>query len=339
MSGPGRYAALSAAVRSFKAELIKHTQVERLVEAGSLSEIASMLSNGQLTSVDVDDLSGIESFLLQRIITLSERLASYAPSDSRALIQLFALRHEYNCLKEILRSISEQVDPEEAVSHIVPAGRFTVERCKELIESRNPNRVVDAIQDEALSRFVSAKITGERGSLAAVSAVDQYFYARLWSTANLPDPLDMQSARGLLGESIDHLNILLALRARLIGLDARSTSDLFIPVNYALGHTLSELAESTNILNLMRAVEKTPYAKAVQNAATLEDAPALTERFLNRMHAESCTNAFAGSPFNVGLAIAFLFLKSYELRDLYAIINGKANNVPVERVRESLILT
>jgi vacuolar-type H+-ATPase subunit C/Vma6 len=49
-------------------------------------------------------------------------------------------------------------------------------------------------------------------------------------------------------------------------------------------------------------------------------------------------NAFAGSPFNVGLALAFLFLKNYELRDLFSLINAKANSVPAERVLDSLIL-
>jgi vacuolar-type H+-ATPase subunit C/Vma6 len=134
------------------------------------------------------------------------------------------------------------------------------------------------------------------------------------------------------------LNILLAFRARLVGLDARSTSELFIPVNYALGRSLSELAESTNMPNLIHAVEKTPYARALQDPAVLEGNTVTVERALNRSHVASCLNAFAGSPFNVGLALAFLFLKNYELRDLFAIINGKANNLSADRIVEALVL-
>jgi len=59
---------------------------------------------------------------------------------------------------------------------------------------------------------------------------------------------------------------------------------------------------------------------------------------LNRSHAKACVNVFAGSPFNVGLALAFLFLKNYELRDLFGLINAKMNNVPSERTLESLVL-
>jgi vacuolar-type H+-ATPase subunit C/Vma6 len=338
MTGAGRYAELAAAVRSFKADLIKPNQMERFVEAGSLSETVSLLTEGHLTSVEGSDLTLVESYLIERVIKLTDRLAAYAPHDSRSLVKLFASRYELACIREILKSIGEQVDPEEALKHIVPAGKFTTERCKELIEARNPNRVIENLQDEALRRFLAPKLTGETSGTAAAFAIDQYYYTRLWAASNLPDPLDAQSARGLIGELVDHLNILMAFRARLIGLDARSTSDLLIPVNYGLGHALNELAESTNLQNVIRVIEKTSYARAFQGQPLINGGVTGVERALNRSHAISCLNAFAGSPFNVGLALAFLFLKNYELHDLFTILNGKANNVPMDRVIDSLIL-
>jgi vacuolar-type H+-ATPase subunit C/Vma6 len=340
MTGAGRYAELAAAVRSFKAELIQPDQIERLVEAGTLSETVSMLTHGRLTSSDSSDLFSVEAYLTQSAVELAKRLVSYAPHDSRALIKLFSTGYELACAKEVLRSIADQVDPEEALRHLVPAGRFTVERCKELIEARNPNRVIDSLDDEGLRRFVAPRLTIERGGMAAVSAIDQYYYVRLWAASNLPDPLDAQTARRLIGELVDHLNIMLAFRARLVGLDGRSATDLMIPLNYGLGRAMSELAEANNLQNLMRILEKTPYARALETLTGVagDGSLARVELALNRSHAVSCRNMFAGSPFNVGLALAFLFLKNYELHDLFAIINAKANKVPTDRVMKSLIL-
>jgi vacuolar-type H+-ATPase subunit C/Vma6 len=338
MTGAGRYAELSAAVRSFKAELIRPSQIERFVEAGSLSEIVGLLTKGRIAYTEGANLNVVEAFLTQRVIELAGRLAAYAPYDSRALIKLFSAWYELECVKVIIRSIADQIPPEEALGHLVPAGKFTEERCKELVEARNLSRVVEMIDDDALRSFLAPRLSGERSGITAVFAVDQYYYARLWNASNLPDPLDAQSARGLIGELIDHLNILLAFRARLIGLDARSTSDLMIPVNYALGHSLTELAESTSTQSLMRVLEKTPYLKAFEGPVPSDGSAAFIERALNRSHAITCFNAFAGSPFNVGLALALLFLKKYELKDLFSIINGKANNAPMERVLDSLIL-
>lgn len=336
MTGAGRYAELAAAVRSFKAELIQPNQIERLVEAGSLSETVSQLTGGHVTSADGSDLIPVESFLIQRIIEMAKRLAAYAPHDSRSLIKQFGAWHEYACIKEILKAIADQLEPDEALTHIVPAGKFTFERCKELIESHNPNRVIETLNDEILRRFVIPKITGERGGMAGVAAVDQYYYSRLWTASNLPDPLDAQSAKGLVGQLIDHLNILLSFRARLVSLDAKSTSDILIPVNYGLGHAFTEMAEATSAQNLMRVLDKTPYSQSLQEPGLIEGAA--IELALNRSHARSCLTAFAGSPFNVGLALAFLFIKNYELHDFFRIINAKANNLPADRVMESLIL-
>lgn len=338
MTGAGRYAELSAAVRSFKAELISPSQISRLVEAGSLSETVNMLTAGHVPSADSSDLTSIESYLVQNVVEITHRLAAYAPHDSRGLIKLFAISHEFTCIKDILKSIADQIDPEEAIRHIVPAGKFTTDKCKELIESHNPSRVIETLDDEGLRRFVIPKLTSDRGGVHAASTLDQYYYSRLWTASNLPDPLDAQSARRLIGEVIDHLNILLSFRARLIGLDARSTSDMMIPINYGLGHAFNELGEATNAQNLLRALDKTPYASAVQGLGPTEGAALVVERALHRSHAGTCLNAFAGSPFNVGLAIAFLFLKNYELHDFFRIVNGKANNVPADLVTESLIL-
>ena len=338
MTGAGRYAELAAAVRSFKAELIKPHQIERIVESSSLSEAVSVLTGGRVTSAEGLDLTSVEVILTQKVIELIERLAAYAPHDSRQLIKLFSFSYELSCVKEILRSIIDPIDPEEALKHIVPTGKYTAERCKELIESRNPNRVIETVENESLKRYLAPKLTGERSGMTAVLAIDQYYYSKLWAASNLPDPLDSQSARGLIGEMIDHLNILLAFRARLVGLDVRSASDLLIPVNYALGHALDEIVESTTLQNLLRILEKTRYAKVFQGTTTLDGGAAGVELALNRNLSISCLNAFAGSPFNVGLALAFIFLKNYELRDIFAIINGKANNLPMDRIFDSLIL-
>jgi len=333
----GRYAELAAAVRSFKADLTSGEQIERMIESGSLSETIGQLTRGQLAFADNADLAPVEDFLIQKVLFLATSLAGYAPYDSRNLIRLVSRRYEFDCMKQILRSTIDQIEPEEALRHISPAGKFSADRCKELIEARNPNRVVDALEDDSLKRIVSSKLT-EKNAKAVIASVDQYYYGKLWSSSNLPDPLDAQSARGLIGEFIDHLNVLLALRAKLVGLDSRTTSDMMIPINYALGKAFAEVAEASNFTNAMRVIDKTQYSRAFQNLSASDGNIADVERALKHSHAQSCLNAFAGSPFNVGLALALLFLKDYELHDLFSVINGKANNVASDRITESLIL-
>jgi vacuolar-type H+-ATPase subunit C/Vma6 len=196
-------------------------------------------------------------------------------------------------------------------------------------------RVIETSGDESFKRFITAHLAADFGGPISVTPIDQYYFTRLWQAANLPDPLDAQSARGLIGEMIDHQNILLAFRARVIGLDAHATSSMMIPVNYGLGHAFNEMSEATTTQNLIRVLDKTPYSRILQDL--VGDEPAI-ELLLNQSHAKTCMDMFAGSPFNVGLALAFLFLKNYELRDIFGLINGKANNIPGDEISESLIL-
>jgi vacuolar-type H+-ATPase subunit C/Vma6 len=273
------------------------------------------------------------------VIGVADALYQYAPHDSRPLVRHIAKQYEYGCVKEVLKAIVGQETPEDALRHIPQAGKFTLERCKELIESRNPGRVIEELDDDVMKKTVTSKLAADKRGLGAIFAIDQYYYAKLWSTSNLADPLDAQSARTLVGELIDHLNILLAFRARLIGLDSRSVADLLIPVNYALGHAFTELAEASNVANLMRILEKTRYGRAFQGQSITETDLSVVELTLLRNHAKSCFDAFAGSPFSVGLALSLLFLKTYELRDLFSILNAKANSVSNDRILESLILS
>jgi vacuolar-type H+-ATPase subunit C/Vma6 len=336
MTGAGRYAELAAAVRSFKAEITRATQLERLLETGSLSETISAVTRGHITSAESSDLRPVEAYLTQRVMQLAQRLTSYAPQDSRPLISLFAKSHEFACIKAILNAGAARTEADEAMRHIVPAGDYTPERCKDLIEAHNPNRVIESVDDESFKRFIAPKLTGEGINVQTIGAVDQYYFLRLWAAANLPDPLDAQAAKALIGEAIDHLNISIAYRCRLMGLDARAAATMMIPVNYSLGQTFSELPEANSAQNLARMLEKTRYAKILSTGAALEGGR--VEVGLQRTHARTCFNFFAGSPFNVGLALAFLFLKNYELTDLFGLINAKANHVPTERALESLIL-
>jgi vacuolar-type H+-ATPase subunit C/Vma6 len=336
MTGAGRYAELAAAVRSFKAELLQSAQLERMMETGSLAETVSVVTGGAIASIEESDLSQVEAYLTEKVIELTDRLSSYAPQDSRPLISLFAKNFEFACVKSILSASAARVNAEEALAHIVPAGKFTADRCKDLIEAHNPNRIIESVDDESFKRFLTPKLTGEGANLQIISAVDQYYWMKLWAASNLPDPLDAQSARRLIGEAIDNVNILVAFRSRLMGLDSRTASAMMIPVNFGLSQAFNELPEAGNPQSVLRILEKTRYGNIFQGSGAVNAAG--IEYALNRSHAKTCTDIFAGSPFNVGLALAFLFLKNYELRDIFGLINAKANNVSTERALESLVL-
>jgi hypothetical protein len=85
-------------------------------------------------------------------------------------------------------------------------------------------------------------------------------------------------------------------------------------------------------------MDKTRYSTAFQGLTASDTVDMDVELALHVSHANSCLNSFAGSPFNVRLALGILFLMDYELHDLLTIINAKVNNITGSRITESLIL-
>lgn len=70
--------------------------------------------------------------------------------------------HELECVKTILKSIVDRIEPEDALKRMIPTGKFTVERIKELIEARNLSRVVELIDDDALKAFLALSLLQKR---------------------------------------------------------------------------------------------------------------------------------------------------------------------------------
>jgi vacuolar-type H+-ATPase subunit C/Vma6 len=61
------------------------------------------------------------------------------------------------------------------------------------------------------------------------------------------------------------------------------------------------------------------------------------EILLKRRILEECQAAFVGSPFHIGLPLAFLILHDYEVQDLIVLIEAKASEMPEEEYRPFLL--
>jgi vacuolar-type H+-ATPase subunit C/Vma6 len=61
------------------------------------------------------------------------------------------------------------------------------------------------------------------------------------------------------------------------------------------------------------------------------------EILLKRRIMEECQAAFVGSPFHIGLPLAFLVLHDYEVQDLIVLIEAKASGIPEEKYRPFLL--
>ncbi|MEM3624779.1 MAG: V-type ATPase subunit, partial [Nitrososphaerales archaeon] len=71
---------------------------------------------------------------------------------------------------------------------------------------------------------------------------------------------------------------------------------------------------------------------------SIDQALSEIEMNFNRYIARECLYSFKGIRFNVGVLMAYLMLKFYEISDLRAIVFGKSNKISVDNIRRMLIL-
>ena len=63
------------------------------------------------------------------------------------------------------------------------------------------------------------------------------------------------------------------------------------------------------------------------------------ETLLKRQVMKQCMAAFVGSPFHVGLPLAYLVMSDLEVQDLIVLVEAKSSNLPEEEYRPFLLKT
>ena len=153
---------------------------------------------------------------------------------------------------------------------------------------------------------------------------------------------DAESVRHILGQRLDLQNLLLLARSKIMGIPPKTVRPFLLPVNYRLGAAeLDSMIELASVGEQLRQVLATYYGrtfKGVSLDALARFEVSSIETAFDRYLAKECFQAFSGSRFTAGLAVAFLFLKRFETNDLKGIIAGKAKGVAPKEIRRNTIL-
>jgi vacuolar-type H+-ATPase subunit C/Vma6 len=97
------------------------------------------------------------------------------------------------------------------------------------------------------------------------------------------------------------------------------------------------IAAGADISQVVRRI----YPQVTDVDALLQETPTglpKLELQLRRLVVDQCHTAFVGSPFHIGIPLAFLFLADFEIQDLVVLIEAKSNHVTVEEYRQHLLM-
>lgn len=308
----------------------------------------------QIPTQELDSFS-LERALFRNFVRTLDAITLSSPKDVRMLLTRIAMKFEASSLKAILRTKSAGLDADRAMEYIVPVGRLDENRCTEIIrDSENVHDVVESLSGLEYGRVLDGALEDydKAGAVFPLEvALDRYVYSRIWNAARKLRGLDGRIARTILGLEIDAMNIKVVLKFKEAAVSQDQAVRYFIPVSDAFGpkelkdavqakeaaSSLQSLLESAraNLARdhyrlLMELIEEYKAHKSLSGLETVLDRGLLKTslRMLKRY-----------TPFfNIGLVLAFLNSKWFEVRNLRTIVRAAEEKMPAAKTRELLIL-
>ena len=353
-----KYKRIMSKITVAKLKLMEPKKITGLVGM-SLHHISSMLEKTpyktEISEIGTKELSSnsMEDALLQNFIKTCEELMELSPKCIRLLLSTFLMKFEANCVKAILRAKEAELSVEEAMKYIMPVGRLDEARCRKTLEnSENIADVVDSLSDmeygSVLEKAFAVYVEKKMFYLLEV-ALDIHVYSKIWMAIGKLRGLDKKIARTVVGLEIDSVNIKTILRCKTMGISENQIRRYLIPVSEVFGEKELEEAmrglDMQSIINSLVSSARRAMARDYQYIFTEIQELHITslttlETILDRGLVETSLRMLKRyTPFfNIGLILAFLNLKWFEVRNLRALIRGSEAGIPPDRVKKLLIL-
>lgn len=347
---PRRYAYLNAKIRALTSKLLSAGDYEKILQADTFEESVRLLGATATGSELVDvltkqqvDLFEIDQALSNAYVRSFKMISGYAPKQSKAFLGTYFSKTDVDGLKTVIRAVHNGLPKDEALRFIITTSEKKRIEYSRLAESQSIIQLVEDVQDRILRQALTSTLPIYESTHSTVpleASLDKSLYSLLWEQILKLRSIERIHAKSLVGARIDLNNMLIALRSRDLNLGSSALELLMIPVSYKLKVNPDEVAKTRNAGELLNMFSSTLYKDVAQQARELyEKEPDITqiESLADRHIAHLSFREFAGYSFHIGIALAYLNLKFYELRNIKASVIGKYEKIPVQRVRNVLI--
>lgn len=356
MAGVSSYAAISARVRGKYADLLSPQDMIRLSEAPDFPALVVALK-GTAYGPYLESLKDKELTPRRAIMQIKSKLADsfysviqMAPNQTRPLVKQLYRYFEVGNLKAVLRGIvtvsswNAEIALWDRVREVLfPLGVNTVLPAQAMVESGSVSTAVDLLRgtpyEETLS-FAMKRYSAEQNLFPLEVALDLSYWRHLWAEARKLTGQDQEQGLRIIGALLDMNNLMWAIRYRVYHkLSEEELINYTLPFGFRVRDSdIRAIAAGADIASVITRI----YPGISDVNALLENPqtglPKL-EVLLKRQIMKQCLAAFVGSPFHIGIPLAFLVMSDLEVQDLIVLIEAKSSNLPDNEYRPFLLKT
>jgi V/A-type H+-transporting ATPase subunit C len=356
MAGVTSYAAISARVRAMSADLLTPQDMARLSESPDFLSLFNSLK-GTAYGPYLEGLKDKDVNSRRVITQIKRKLAdSYysviqmTPVETRSLVKQLYRYFEIGNLKAVLRGIvtvstwNTETGLWERVREVLfPLGSASVLPAQAMVESGSVAAAVDLLHgtpyEETLS-FAMKRYSAEQNLFPLEIALDLGYWRRLWAEAKKLTGPDREHGVKIIGSLLDMNNLMWAIRYRVYHkLSEEEVINYTLPFGYRVQDSdIRAIAAGADIASIITRI----YPGIPDVNALLENPQSGLPKLeiqLKRQLMKQCQAAFVGSPFHIGIPLAFLVLSDLEVQDLIVLIEAKSSELPEDEYRPFLLKT
>lgn len=352
--GLADYAALCARVRIKYSRLLSGAEMQILQEAPNLNSLAGSLQRTAYADTLLlgKDLALTPTRIIQAIRQrLQGEAASViqgAPMAARRVLRQVHRQHEVANLKALLRGVAAQGS--------VPGGTSRWERLgpilfpvaspsgfipRQVAEAETIAAAVEHLRGTPYYEPLSVamkRYSAENNLFPLEVALDLSYWRTLWQDVRRLRGPDQVCAMRIVGRLVDVHNLMWAIRYRLF----RHASEEEL-INYTLPFGQRVADEDIRAIGAgadLEGVVTRIFPELSASAGSLIETQgglARLETMLQRMVAQRCLTALLGSPFHIGIPIAYLVLLDLELRDLIVMVEARTSGATTNEFTSFLV--
>ena len=355
-----KYKRLTPKVIGQRLELIESKEIIDLI-GKNIDHIHLMLSNTpyQTELQDIQDKqlnsASIENVLLKNYIKTFEVIKDYSPKKIRFLLSAILKKFEINNIKAILRAKWAGINVNEAMKFITPFGNMDEIRCKSIFENaESAIDVIEHLSDLEYGPMLKEELHNhcEAESLQVIETIlNNYVYKEIFKAVGKLKGRDKKIAETVLGIESDSKNIMIILRSISLKIPKEQIKRYLLPTSQIFNE--KELEKAIEANDIQSSLESLLITAQLRNARDYrymltellreyKAFPSLSilETALDRSLLKTSLRMLKRyTPyFNIGLILAFLNAKWFEVRNLRAVLRGAEGNLQPEQIRKLLIL-
>jgi len=282
-------------------------------------------------------LQAVDAALARNLYRTTTKILGFADGRPRQLIEIVLMRWDLANLRVILRGKHAGSRAADIAANLIAAGSLHDAALRALAEQPDVPAVVGALSglshpfvtplQEGMAEYLESK------DLSTLELRVERFYALYGLRMVKGSGHSEQAVRALLQAELDATNVKTAVKLQSAALSREGKARFFIPGGRIVSEDIFLLLADREMLDQgVKSLRILGFP-----LKTIDEDLTVFERALDLATIEAQTDRYLGDPLSIDIVVAYLALKSNEVKNLRLIARSKQLGIPRDRVRKEMV--